>query len=827
MGVQGLLTYILDCGHLRRVKLSILAHDFQQETGQRPKLLFNFSEIGVKMWSSPVSVLKEVGDYPVYTSICGPDFHLVADRARCFVKALRSLGIEPVFFIDVPLYDLSNSKVLVKLENRRAQKMAKNYRMQQILEHTTVQCVPADHCNDLVYRQILCSLGAESAELVYCIHESCKPAMARYAQTHDDVCGVVADNSDFAIFSGCVLFPLAMFDCEKLTGLVEGVSIAEDPHEIVSMAISSAGLAESLDIREDQLPDLAVLCGTELASYIHRLSVLTALGVEGSEVTDIAAWLKSSDSPLMDNHIMKEFCQLDPQFRDALQQEYSDYSVEAPPVVSPDSASLVYCLIEKELLGHCELALSAAKQGIVWLRVPFENLNLGQLSILDMLRPVRRALYILLGVYSVDEYGRAMTAVCQRRIIGDCSNREAVLASGKRFRSLRALDDCGKLAAVYGLSMILSVRCVSDVTQVMDNILKSVLKFPDMEWARLHKLAFICTSLRLLALLNKSSRPSLAISDSELDAVLLSTLTCASEGTLLPHIVHILPSVKAVAMGEWFCTVMDIIYEMSRVLGVTEDTPEPRNVFYPMAFIPYHMALGNHTGLTASQRADIDSVKTAMKTALSLPSVVEFSSHVFDTDKDQVLQELIALCDAALGEVLGISDELLPRAVTAPLEELLAPSQQQEEQEEDEEDEDSQSGEESGETDDQETESPRVWGREELPIMEHCETILELIADHQVVCIQGETGCGKSSQVPQFILKQFPDSKILVSQPNSLAAKKLSERVSEEVVDTPHSLVTYCDELHTEAGDARIIYGTNDFLLQVCVSSIHIVVCVA
>ena len=823
MGEQELLAYILDCGHLRRVKLSILARDFQQETGQRPKLLFNFSEIGVKMWSSPVSVLKEVGDYPVYTSICGPDFHLVADRARCFVKALRSLGIEPVFFINVPLYDLSNSKVLVKLKKRRAQKMARDYRMQQILEHTRVQCLPANHCNILVYRQILWSLGAESAELVYCVHESCKPAMARYAQTHDDVCGVVADNSDFAIFSGCVLFPLAMFDCEKLTGLVDGVSIAEDPHEIVSMAISSAGLAESLDIREDQLADLAVLCGTELASHIDRLSVLTALGVEGSEVTDIAAWLKSSDSPLMDNHVMKEFCQLDPHVRDALQRQYSVYSVEAPPVVSPDSTSPVYNLIEKELLGHCELALSAAKQGMVWLRVPFENLNLGQPSILDMLRPVRRALYTLLGVYSVDEYGRAMTAVCQRSIISDCSNREAVLASGKRFRSLRALDDCGKLAAVYGLSLI---QRVSDVTQVMDSILKSVLKFPDMEWARLHKLAFICTSLRLLALLNKSSQPSLAISNSELDALLLSTLTCASEGTLLPHIVHILPSVKAVAMGEWFCTVMDIIYEMSRVLGVTEESPEPRNVFYPMAFIPYHMALGNHTGLTASQRADVDSVKTSMKTALSLPSVIEFSSHVFDTDKRQVLQELIALCDAALGEVMGISDELLPRAVTAPIKELLAPSQRQEEREEGEEDDDSQSGEESGETDHQEMESPRVWGREELPIMEHCETILKLIGDHQVVCIQGETGCGKSSQVPQFILKQFLDSKILISQPNSLAAKKLSERVSLEVVDTPHSLVTYCDELHTKAGDARIIYGTNDFLLQVCVSSIHIVVCV-
>ena len=33
---MGLLTYILDCGHLRRVKLSLLANVLQQETGEQP-----------------------------------------------------------------------------------------------------------------------------------------------------------------------------------------------------------------------------------------------------------------------------------------------------------------------------------------------------------------------------------------------------------------------------------------------------------------------------------------------------------------------------------------------------------------------------------------------------------------------------------------------------------------------------------------------------------------------------------------------------------------------------------------------------------------------
>ena len=285
---MGLLTYILECGHLRRVKLSLLANDVRQETGKQPKLLLNFFEIGVAFWSPPISVLKEVGDYPEYTGICGPDFHLAADRARCFVKGLRSLGIEPVFFVDVTLED---EDVLTLSKNKRAKELLDNYLIQQVLERSTAQPLPRNKCNGLVYRQILSSLREEGAEMVFCAHQSPVHTMARYAQMHQDTCGIVSNNPDFAVMSGCVLFPLEKFDCENLTGLKKGVSVDEKPGEIVSMAISSTALAESLEIREDQLPDLAVLCGRGVSgTFIHRLSVLTALGVEGSDVEDIAEW---------------------------------------------------------------------------------------------------------------------------------------------------------------------------------------------------------------------------------------------------------------------------------------------------------------------------------------------------------------------------------------------------------------------------------------------------------------------------------------------------------------------------------------------------------
>lgn len=58
------------------------------------------------------------------------------------------------------------------------------------------------------------------------------------------------------------------------------------------------------------------------------------------------------------------------------------------------------------------------------------------------------------------------------------------------------------------------------------------------------------------------------------------------------------------------------------------------------------------------------------------------------------------------------------------------------------------------------------------------------IEDHRVVVIEGETGCGKSTQVPQFILDDAVEKhrhcNIIVTQPRKIAATSLARRVSQE-----------------------------------------------
>lgn len=74
--------------------------------------------------------------------------------------------------------------------------------------------------------------------------------------------------------------------------------------------------------------------------------------------------------------------------------------------------------------------------------------------------------------------------------------------------------------------------------------------------------------------------------------------------------------------------------------------------------------------------------------------------------------------------------------------------------------------------------------RRELPIWEYRQTIVQTIRTNQVVLISGDTGSGKTTQVPQFLLEEAHASarpvRVVVCQPRRLAATTVAERVAQE-----------------------------------------------
>jgi len=74
--------------------------------------------------------------------------------------------------------------------------------------------------------------------------------------------------------------------------------------------------------------------------------------------------------------------------------------------------------------------------------------------------------------------------------------------------------------------------------------------------------------------------------------------------------------------------------------------------------------------------------------------------------------------------------------------------------------------------------------RAELPIAALREEVLGAINSNQVTVICGETGSGKTTQVPQFLLEQATTAgqtcRLICAQPRRIAAINVAERVAVE-----------------------------------------------
>ncbi|CAI8586746.1 unnamed protein product [Vicia faba] len=113
--------------------------------------------------------------------------------------------------------------------------------------------------------------------------------------------------------------------------------------------------------------------------------------------------------------------------------------------------------------------------------------------------------------------------------------------------------------------------------------------------------------------------------------------------------------------------------------------------------------------------------------------------------------------------------------------------------------------------------------RSKLPIASYKDTITSTVDSHQVVLISGETGCGKTTQVPQYILDHMWSKgeacKILCTQPRRISAMSVSERISKERGEAAGENVGYKIRLESKGGkQSSIVLCTTGVLLRVLVS---------
>ncbi|XP_049338301.1 ATP-dependent RNA helicase A isoform X2 [Astyanax mexicanus] len=108
-----------------------------------------------------------------------------------------------------------------------------------------------------------------------------------------------------------------------------------------------------------------------------------------------------------------------------------------------------------------------------------------------------------------------------------------------------------------------------------------------------------------------------------------------------------------------------------------------------------------------------------------------------------------------------------------------------------------------------------IQDREQLPVKKFEEEIMNAVHKNPVVIIRGATGCGKTTQVPQYILDEFlhagraSECNIVVTQPRRISAVSVAERVAfergeevgkscgysvrfESILPRPHASILFC-----------------------------------
>ncbi len=110
---------------------------------------------------------------------------------------------------------------------------------------------------------------------------------------------------------------------------------------------------------------------------------------------------------------------------------------------------------------------------------------------------------------------------------------------------------------------------------------------------------------------------------------------------------------------------------------------------------------------------------------------------------------------------------------------------------------------------------PELGYSEELPITARRDEIAAALRDHQVVIVAGETGSGKTTQLPKICLELGRGVRGLIghTQPRRLAARTVAERIAQELGQPLGEAVGYQVRFTAQVGEQTLVKLMTDGIL--------------
>ena len=110
---------------------------------------------------------------------------------------------------------------------------------------------------------------------------------------------------------------------------------------------------------------------------------------------------------------------------------------------------------------------------------------------------------------------------------------------------------------------------------------------------------------------------------------------------------------------------------------------------------------------------------------------------------------------------------------------------------------------------------PEIAYQPELPVSQRKDEIAAAIRDHQVVIVAGETGSGKTTQLPKICLElgRGVTGQIGHTQPRRIAARTVAERIAEELGTEVGTAVGFKVRFTDKSSDGMFIKVMTDGIL--------------
>jgi pre-mRNA-splicing factor ATP-dependent RNA helicase DHX15/PRP43 len=107
--------------------------------------------------------------------------------------------------------------------------------------------------------------------------------------------------------------------------------------------------------------------------------------------------------------------------------------------------------------------------------------------------------------------------------------------------------------------------------------------------------------------------------------------------------------------------------------------------------------------------------------------------------------------------------------------------------------------------------------RQSLPAFDTKDTFVKTVRENDIVIVQGETGSGKTTQLPQFLMEELsrPGKMVAVTQPRRVAAISVAKRVADETDTKVGNVIGYSVRFNEcVSRGTRLKYMTDGMLLS-------------